>query len=136
MTVLEALKKELEYWEDQRNEDWLKFMKMAEKDIPYQKAVAWYERQPSYQKCIDLSKEIRRLEYNIEWEPFDKWDDDVYTLKQFVDMCESGGFIDYDGFGVYADKEKKMKTNIKVYPSDITSGKYRKDFTHVVWYNR
>ena len=51
-------------------------------------------------------------------------------------MCKGGGFIDYDGFGVYADKEKKMKTNIKLYPSDITSGKYRKDFTHVIWYNR
>lgn len=29
-----------------------------------------------------------------------------------------------------------MKTNIEVYPSDIISGKYRKDFPHVVWYNK
>ena len=58
MTVLEALKKELEHWEDQRNKDWHEFMDMAEKDIPYQEAVAWYENQPSYQKCIDLSKEM------------------------------------------------------------------------------
>lgn len=136
MTVLEALKLELEDWENRRNEDWLKFMKMAEKDIPYQEAVAWYERQPSYQKCIDLSKEIRRLEDEVEWSPFEEWDDDIYTLKQFVGMCKEGGFIDYDGFGVYADKNKKMKTNIEVYPSDITSGKYRKDFPHVVWYNK
>ena len=34
MTVLEALKKELEHWEGQRHNDWLKFMKMAEND-PY-----------------------------------------------------------------------------------------------------
>ena len=66
MTVLEALKKELEHWEGQRHNDWLKFMKIAEKDIPYQEAVTWYESQPSYQKCIDLSKEIRRLEDEIE----------------------------------------------------------------------
>lgn len=136
MTVLEALKKELEHWEDQRNKDWHEFMNMAEKDIPYQEAVAWYESQPSYQKCINLSKEIRRLEDEIELEPFDELDDDIYTLKQFIGICKGGGFIDYDGFGVYADKEKKMKTNIYVYPSDITSGKYRKDFPHVVWYNR
>ncbi len=136
MTVLEALKKELEHWEEQRNKDWQEFMNMSEKDIPYQEAVAWYENQQSYKKCIYLNKEIRKLEDEIEWEPFDEWDDDIYTLKQFVSMCKDGCFIDYDGFGVYADKEKKMKTNIKVYPSDITLGKYRKDFTHVVWYNR
>lgn len=136
MTVLEAFKLELEYWENRRDEDWNKFMNMAEKDIPYEKAVKWYESQPSYQKCIDLSKKIRIIEDEIEWTPFDEWDDDVYTIKQFICMCEDGDFIDYDGFGVYADKKKKMKTDIKVYPSDVTSGKYRKDFPHVVWYNR
>lgn len=56
------------------------------------------------------------------------------TLKEFIGSVNSGGFIDYDGSGNYATKDKE--SNITIIPSDITEGVYRKDFTHVVWYNR
>jgi hypothetical protein len=45
-----------------------------------------------------------------------------------------GGFIDYDGIGNYATNTQM--SNIEIYPSDIKSGTYRKDFTHIVWFNR
>ena len=61
-------------------------------------------------------------------------DDDIYTIEQFKSMCKGGGFIDYDGFGVYAFKDKK--SDIEIYPSDVIKGNLRTDFTHVVWYNR
>lgn len=136
MTELEKLKKEYKDIQEQCDKDWHIFMNMSEKNIPVEDAWEWYINRPSIKRSEELSKEIRRLEDEIEWSPFDTLDDDIYTLKQFVDMCKEGGFIDYGGFGVYADKEKKMKTNIEVYPSDVTSGKYRTDFTHIVWYNR
>ena len=31
---------------------------------------------------------------------------DFFTLKEFIDMCECGGFIDYDGHGNYATAEQ------------------------------
>lgn len=67
-------------------------------------------------------------------ENFDKDDDDIYTMEDFIEHCKSGLFIDYDGFGVYATENSKTK--IIVRPSEILSNKYDKTFTHVVWYNR
>lgn len=74
------------------------------------------------------------------------------TLKSFIEHCESGGFIDYDGHGYYATKTKI--SNKVVIPSDIT-GKYSefnmktgkfikktkvinidKSFTYVMWFNK
>ncbi len=58
----------------------------------------------------------------------------MYPLEEFVDMCESGCFIDYDGFGYYSDGT--TESDNKVYPSDIVGGEVDRDWTHVVWYNR
>lgn len=59
---------------------------------------------------------------------------DHMTMEEFIDYCECGGFIDSDGQGNYATKDQESDISIK--PSDITSGVYRKDFTHVCWYNK
>lgn len=60
---------------------------------------------------------------------------DLMTIEKFVDCCKGGGFIDYDGYGYYSTQEKQ--SNIVILPSDITIIKeYRKDFTHIKWYNR
>lgn len=59
---------------------------------------------------------------------------DHMTIEDFIECAKSGGFIDYDGSGNYATKDKM--TDIEIYPSDITAGVYRKDFTHVVWFNK
>lgn len=135
MTVLEALKTEFKHYQEIRDKELTEMYNMAERDIPYQEAKEWYLNQPGYKKCIELDQKIRILE-EVHLEPFDKDDDDIYTLDDFEKMCKSKFFIDYDGFGVYANKKKKMKTDIKVYPSDITSGNYRKDFPNIIWYNR
>lgn len=60
-------------------------------------------------------------------------EDDVYTVEEFNDMCESGGFIDYDGYG-HPVKDSMANPSIWVKPSKrhlIPS-----DATHIVWYNR
>lgn len=58
----------------------------------------------------------------------------LYTLKEFIEMCNDNDFNDYNGFGRYAtDKEE---SDIEVMPSYIKEGFIRKDFSHVIWYNR
>lgn len=58
----------------------------------------------------------------------------MMTLDEFVKNVNSGGFIDYDGSGSYSDGVQE--SDVSIYPSDIQVGNYRKDFTHVIWYNR
>lgn len=63
-----------------------------------------------------------------------KDDDDHMTLEHFQELVECGGFIDYDGYGVYASENKK--SNKTVVPSDLENGGFDKRYSHVVWYNR
>ena len=55
------------------------------------------------------------------------------TVKDFLEACECGGFIDYDGIG-HPVKDGKMAKDV-VKPStrkkDIPA-----DATHVMWFNR
>lgn len=61
---------------------------------------------------------------------------DLMSLEDFISCCNSGGFIDYDGFGRYANSTHE--TNITISPSKVKRGMILKDprLTHVVWYNR
>lgn len=88
--------------------------------------------QPYYEKVEALSLAYRLVETPVmsEIESFG----DHMPLEDFISYCKDGSFIDYDGSGNYATADKE--SNISVYPSDVTSGMLRKDFTHVVWYNR
>lgn len=56
------------------------------------------------------------------------------TMKEFIECVEDGTFMDYDGWGYYATEDKVSK--IAILPSDIGTDAHRKDFTHVVWFNR
>ena len=69
----------------------------------------------------------------IRFEPLPNYGDHM-TMKDFIKCCKSGGFIDYDGHGVYATETQR--TNSLIFPSDVTSGKVDKEFTHVVWFNK
>lgn len=60
---------------------------------------------------------------------------DVMTMEDFLDYCKCGGFIDYDGFGHPALKDK-MNGDIWLTPSKALKGDYDKRYTHVVWFNR
>jgi len=87
-------------------------------------------------KTGDVLSEISR-ELRLREEPtFSELDNtgDVMSLKDFIDFCECGGFIDHDGFGYYV-RDGKM-SDIKIFPSDIKHNKYRKDFDTIVWYNK
>ena len=60
---------------------------------------------------------------------------DLFTIPEFLECCDSGGFIDYDGFGHLATVDKE--SNIEIIPS-----KRRKTISqypwasHVMWFNR
>ena len=60
-------------------------------------------------------------------------EDDVYTIKEFKQSCESGAFIDYDGFG-YPIKDKLADNKIIIRPSQLED--IPNDATHIVWYNK
>jgi len=61
-------------------------------------------------------------------------EDDVYTVKEFLEHCECDSFIDYDGFG-YPVKDNLADESILIKPS-TASATIPKDATHIVWYNR
>ncbi len=60
-------------------------------------------------------------------------DDDHMTIEEFKEYVDGGMFIDEDGSGNYATETEV--SDIDVYPSDVEYG-LRRDFTHVVWYNK
>lgn len=60
-------------------------------------------------------------------------EDDVYSVAFFRKLCESGGFIDYDGYG-YPVRDGKANCSVIVKPSKL--GEIPSDATHIVWYNR
>jgi hypothetical protein len=68
-----------------------------------------------------------------ELEPFED-DDCVMTIKKWMECCDAGGFIDYDGFGELATR--KGHSDIAISPSQRKTMKIPKWATHVVWYNR
>ena len=59
-------------------------------------------------------------------------------LAQFVECVKSGGFIDYDGTGYYANDHEYFP-DYSARPSEIKSGQIKgkkHKFTHVLWFNR
>ena len=81
----------------------------------------------------------------IELKSFESIGDHM-SFDEFIECCDSGGFIDYDGFGVLAFADKK--TNIIIRPSDFNfhvvgdtsheemMREIAKAFGYVVWYTR
>jgi len=63
---------------------------------------------------------------------------DLMTVIDWVNMVEEGGFVDDDGYGVFATQD--LMTDIKVRPSDVVGGHLPNwedhAFTHVMWYNK
>jgi hypothetical protein len=88
---------------------------------------------PFQAKIRALDRELRmilpvKLMHDIE--P----DDDVMSLKEFIEAVKSGLFIDFDGWGRYVKDGKK--TNIQILPSDIKYRAIRKEFDTIVWFNK
>ena len=55
-------------------------------------------------------------------------------MEDFIDYCECGAFIDYDGDGQYATKTQVINLYIK--PSHVIKKQHLTKFSHIVWYNR
>jgi hypothetical protein len=88
---------------------------------------------PFQAKLRSLDRELRMImPYELMNEIAD--DDDVMTIKEFINAVKSGGFIDYDGYGRYVKDGKK--TNITILPSDVKYQAIRKDFNTIVWFNK
>jgi len=59
---------------------------------------------------------------------------DHMTIEEFVQSCKVGLFIDYDGFGRFATKDKE--SSLMISPSGLKKITIPKWATHVMWYNR
>lgn len=106
----------------------------AYRGLPYREMLI--ETENVRNRMIDLGERMRliqepRITYKKRGE---KTTGDKFTLQEFIDMCRAGDFTDNDGFGLYASS--KGISDIEIYPSDIMHGRYRQDFTHVIWYNK
>lgn len=132
MTELEQLKAEYKLLSKERNKVWEQFMDMASEDIPYDVAWKWYESQNVVSECNNLDRQIRILE-SYKLTPLPDFGT-LMSLEEFIIFSKSGMLSDYDGSGRYATKD--AESNICIYPSDILSGKYRHDFSHVIWFNK
>lgn len=132
MTELEQLKAKYELLSKERDKVWKQFMEMAGEGIPYDVACKWYENQNIVSECNNLNRQIRVLE-DYELEPLPEYGA-LMSLEEFIVYCKKGFIINYDGYGRYATSYQA--SDIYVYPSDIVSGTYRHDFSHVIWFNR
>lgn len=70
---------------------------------------------------------------NVELKPHNK-NGCLFSMTDFIENVEGGGFIDEDGYGYYSTLDEQSDIIIK--PSDVIEGMYRKDFDFVKWYNR
>ena len=65
---------------------------------------------------------------------------DKYTIEEWMEECEQGSLIDYDGIGYFGTEDKESK--VEVVPSSyqlvpqINSIHHDGKYTHVWWYNR
>lgn len=98
----------------------------------------------SYKEFCNRAKEVRKNLYfiskylRLKQEPIvdygKEWNGNTYTMETFKKLVEDRMLMDSDGFGNYATEG--AKSNIEIYPSDITENIYRNDFTHIIWFNR
>ncbi len=134
MSRLEDLEKQIDKIVEERDET---FRQMYAKNPKAFMNEFFKTSKPFDNRIKPLSMEARSLR-----EPEMRKDDvggDLFELDQFAHMCTyAGGFNDSDGSAYYATATQV--SDIPVYPSDFFYPKHqqwiRKDFTHVMWYNK
>ncbi len=87
-------------------------------------------------KSADRLIEALRLLIDVEFGPIGQ-DDYYVTWEAFVETCQSGGFVNDDGFGELATADRQV-SNTRVHPSDALDPSYSRPAwaTHVCWYNK
>ena len=123
----EELEEKIDKLQDEVHEIW-------EKSFDRKDGWEWYSTHPKLKELVRLERELRLVkDYTLR--DIKGECGNLMTLESFAEACRVGPlFIDSDGCGEYAFKDKV--SDLSIYPSDITSGVYRKDFTHVMWYNK
>lgn len=121
----EELKKKLEFLKNEVHDIW-------NKSFDKEDGWEWYKNHPKVKEYIETNREYKLVQdYNLV--PHDDIGD-LFTIEEFIDICKTGYLSDYDGSGFYATDTEQ--SNIYISPGDIFADKYRKDFTHVKWYNK
>jgi len=128
-TLIKVLDEQIERYQimvDKKEEDYT-FIG----DLPPFEAYIEYLK-PEQTILTQLSRIRRFIEPVTVWSEIPDADHgDVYSIEEFIEMCECGGFIDYDGFGYYCVDGKCSDVMIK--PSDVKYGMVRKEFDSVCW---
>lgn len=104
----------------------------ADYHVPVNSVVVTFFKEISKEEYEKLSKLQKDVNYILR-------DPSVaskkMSLEEFIGCCRLDYLTDDDGLGFYGTESKQ--SNLTVKPSDITVYEnYRKDFTHVYWYNR
>ncbi len=60
---------------------------------------------------------------------------DLMTLEEFEMAVTCHAFLDEDGTGYYSDGIH-MSTNVAAVPSRIIEGDVRREYSHIVWFNK
>lgn len=91
----------------------------------------------NYYYLTDRGKTELKYITNVEQGNYDpvSEDDHIITIQEFFDACQSGSFIDYDGYACYM-KDGFVHTNITLSPSYVIKNGLDRSFKYVVWYNR
>jgi hypothetical protein len=141
MTKIEKIEKRIEELDNILEKKQKEWWNIEDKTINWNEYCKF--REPEISEIVVLEREKRMLMIPKLSEPMKsnlngKVIATLYTIKEFITNCKCGGFIDYDGFGNYVKyvDGKMMGSNINIFPSDVKNKKIRKDFTHVLWYNR
>lgn len=58
---------------------------------------------------------------------------DLFSVNEFREICETGGLIDYDGFG-HPVRGNKENVDIWIQPSELD--RIPADASHIMWYNK
>jgi hypothetical protein len=124
----ENLEKELNELITKRNN---MFDENAKNGVPWEEYIE--KSKDVYEKIFLIEREMRllktpTLDFNKEWKGT------TYTIEAFKEMCDNEEINDEDGFGYYAIIN--AKSDVLAMPSDFVDNQYRKDFTHIIWFNK
>jgi hypothetical protein len=84
------------------------------------------EQMNDFKRKEAASQELLMIKYDTPL-------DNLFTVEEFRDDVEDGGFIDYDGSG-HPVKDGMMCATFCVLPSEVHL--IPEDATHIQWYNR
>lgn len=102
----------------------------AYRGLPYNEMLR--ETEVVRKEIMTIDQEMRLIkEPSISYKK--NVDGTKYDIETFIQLCNNGVLTDNNGYGIYA--AKRGISDIIIYPSDIMHGRYRQDFTHVIWHD-